>query len=809
MLAAGTWHTVVCTSKGAFYGWGDNTSFRLTQDFTNASYNSPTEVHDPLWQSFSKVVVVNSCTVALKSDGTVWSVGSNNAGSLGDGNYATSERPVQVQGLSNIASISGGNAGMAIDTSGNLFVWGGNWDGQLGIGNGDWLNAPEQVGDVSNVTAAASGDNHSLIVESDGSVWAAGDDSHGELGDSGSDSQQSYIQVTAFSNATQVAAGSNTSFVLESDGSVWAWGQNDSNQLGLGTTGDVATPTQITGLPAMASITAYENNAMGIDTEGNVWSWGSMGNDDGTPLEQTGVSNVTAVAPGTSHELALQSDGTLWGIGANFNGQLSDPSYSDASSFTQFADVAGGTAIGAGYDTSFVVKQDGTIAGFGGCYYAQLAGNLGEYDVVPRRLYGIAMNETPPSVSLSSPNSGDSDTEGSAISFQATASASAGSISRVDYYLNGVKLGTSTTSGTWDFSWTPTTYGDLTFEAVAVDSAGVAAVSSPVTVSVAYSAGGGPTAPTAPTNVTVTAGPPGTVYIGWTNGSGASSILIQEQNPDGSWSTVDTITDASITSDTISDLTPGQDYNFRVVESNTAGTSSGSGTFSASSPNAPVLTKLGDEQAIAASSFAANPLVVQVKDSAGNPLSGVSVAFALGSASDGGIALSDGGTTSSTQSVTTNALGQATVYYQAGADTLRNNTLTASATSGSSPVTVSFTECCGVASGLNLWLSADAGVTADGSGNVSQWSDQSPGLNNAVQSSSGAKPTSLVDAATGDPVIRFNGSSQYLNLPSGFNNYSAGVSAFAVFTPHSGPKLGASFRNRQRSWVRQHSDLQL
>ncbi|WP_045576395.1 RCC1 domain-containing protein, partial [Desulfosporosinus sp. I2] len=50
-------------------------------------------------------------TIALKSDGTVWSWGLNTDGQLGDGTIITRYTPVQVQGLSNktITSVAAGN----------------------------------------------------------------------------------------------------------------------------------------------------------------------------------------------------------------------------------------------------------------------------------------------------------------------------------------------------------------------------------------------------------------------------------------------------------------------------------------------------------------------------------------------------------------------------------------------------------------------------------------------------------------------------------------------------------------------------
>lgn len=495
LLAAGTFHAVVCTTAGAFYGWGDNSSFRLTQDFNNFQRN--TEVHDNSLQGYVNVASAGNASMGLKNDGTVWATGDGSIGLLGNGAWHSTKEPVEVIGLNDathhVTTIAGGGfAAFVIRNDGTLWGWGANWDGQLGIGNYISQNTPSHVSTGHSVIAVAGGNNHTLLVQSDGTVWAMGDDSRGELGDGTTNIEDAPVQVADLldvytETATAVAAGTNTSFALASDGTVWAWGQNDAGQLGLGTTGDVGTPTQMSfpeGVTIVA-IAASGTNGMGLDSTGNVWGWGSLGNSDGTP-KLSGLSNVKAIATSSINQLAIKNDGTLWGWGDGAQGQLGNGSYNGQGTPTQFNDVQGVTAIAAAYGETFVVKADGSLSGFGASSLGQLASNLGVYNYSPKSLFGIAMNETPPTVSISSPSTGTSSPMGTAIQFQTSASASTGSISKVEYYLEGVKLGQSTAGGSWNFSWTPTSFGDYTFEAVAYDSAGVAQISAPITINVPY-----------------------------------------------------------------------------------------------------------------------------------------------------------------------------------------------------------------------------------------------------------------------------------------------------------------------------------
>jgi hypothetical protein len=100
-------------------------------------------------------------------------------------------------------------------------------------------------------------------------------------------------------------------------------------------------------------------------------------------------------------------------------------------------------------------------------------------------------------------------------------------------------------------------------------------------------------------------------------------------------------------------------------------------------------------------------------------------------------------------------------------------TLTATgAAAPSSPVT----------SGLQLWLKADAGVSTNSSGTVTNWADQSGNGNDAAQDDSTNAPLLVTNEVNGKPVLRFEGSPIYMTVqPSASINTLAGdVTTFAV-----------------------------
>jgi probable HAF family extracellular repeat protein len=69
-------------------------------------------------------------------------------------------------------------------------------------------------------------------------------------------------------------------------------------------------------------------------------------------------------------------------------------------------------------------------------------------------------------------------------------------------------------------------------------------------------------------------------------------------------------------------------------------------------------------------------------------------------------------------------------------------------------------------SSIKLWLNSSVGTVFSTGTNISLWQDQSGNTNDATQSTSGNQPVLVTNALNGLPVVHFNGTSQYLNLPN-------------------------------------------
>jgi alpha-tubulin suppressor-like RCC1 family protein len=227
-IAAGLEHTVALRTDGTVWAWGRNNYGQLG-DGTTIDRLTPVQV-----QGLTGVAAVAAGpehTVALRTDGTVWAWGRNNYGQLGDG--TTTEdgtnliqlTPVQAQGLTGVAAIAAGsNHTVALRTDGTVWTWGDNTWGALGDGTFTRRRAPVKTL-LTGVAAIAAGAIHTVALKTDGSVWAWGDNHFRQLG-GGTTANiiNRPVQVPGLTGVAALAAGGGTTVALRMAGTVWAWG---------------------------------------------------------------------------------------------------------------------------------------------------------------------------------------------------------------------------------------------------------------------------------------------------------------------------------------------------------------------------------------------------------------------------------------------------------------------------------------------------------------------------------------------------------------------------------------------------------
>ena len=233
--------------------------------------------------------------LAIMRDGTVWGWGSNVYGQLGDGTQPWGEIlvPVQMLNVANAVSIAGGDMhSLVAESDGSVWAVGVDGCGQLGDGNmgsSATQTTPIQVPTLSNVVAVAAGGGGSLALKADGTVWAWGASGVPLVCD------PTPKQVPGLANITALSQGRNYSLALRVDGTVWAWGVNDYGQLGDGTNTDQAVPVQVVGLSDVVAIYATLQDAFALRADGTVWQWGRL-TGGFVPVQVQRLSQVKAIA---------------------------------------------------------------------------------------------------------------------------------------------------------------------------------------------------------------------------------------------------------------------------------------------------------------------------------------------------------------------------------------------------------------------------------------------------------------------------------------------------------------------------------
>jgi alpha-tubulin suppressor-like RCC1 family protein len=342
-------------------------------------------------------------TIFVKSDGSLWGMGDNSYGELGQGfSLGQTNLPLEIINTNVTAIAAGSGHTLFLESNGSLWAMGYNDYGQLGDGTANNHYFPEQIVS-SEVTGVAAGYDFSHFTtytpgERFGlptyALWAMGDNSSGQLGDNSLEEQDSpeQIQSTEFilDAVTGMPDGYAHSLIVEEGGSLWGTGDDLSRQLGLGESPSngffYLTYSEIVSNNVTAAAAGWFHSLFITSAGGGLWamgddSHGELGDNSTVQKdspEQVGF-NVTTIAAGNKFSLFIESDGSLWGMGENDSGQLGDGTGIDRHVPVQIA-ASNVVAIAAGAADGFFIKSDGTLWAMGDNSYGQLGDGTVGFD---------------------------------------------------------------------------------------------------------------------------------------------------------------------------------------------------------------------------------------------------------------------------------------------------------------------------------------------------------------------------------------------------------------------------------------------
>jgi alpha-tubulin suppressor-like RCC1 family protein len=295
------------------WSWGNNTNGCLGLGDTTA-ISSPQQVGALTnWLT----VTAGYFTKAIKTDGTMWAWGTNTNGRLGLGDTTARSSPVQIGALTTWSKInpSSMNFSLAIKTDGTIWSWGPNSAGQLGLGDTTAVSSPVQIGALTNWLTVASTYASALAIKTDGTMWTWGMGQAGRLGLGNTTYYSSPKQIGALTTWSNVAGGRHGSVIaIKTDGTIWTWGMNGYGTLGSGDTVNRSSPQQVGALTTWLTITAGNYHMAAIKTDGTLWTWGfnqsgglGIGNAIGrsSPVQVGALTNWLRVSAAYNATLAL------------------------------------------------------------------------------------------------------------------------------------------------------------------------------------------------------------------------------------------------------------------------------------------------------------------------------------------------------------------------------------------------------------------------------------------------------------------------------------------------------------------------
>lgn len=332
MISAGAYHTITQNQQGEVFACGLNNFGQLGfTDTTNRNKLTKISTLPPI----HKIIAGSAHNLALDAFGKVWSWGFGVYGQLG---YVVPNKftaiPREIPGLSNIVEIAAGKFhSLAIDSQGNVWTWGCNRNGQLGLGNLVDKHEPTKLSFYLPIIHIAVGYYHSFIVDVEGDVWGFGYNEMGQLGTGDKIDKIVPQRITTLPPIKSISCNRTYSVFLSHVGTLFSVGENNNGQLGQGNVKCLTTPIEVPNISHVTQLSAGEEHVLALDQFGKVWGFGcnksaQLATGDARNRLLPAVCNLIEkkqfvhVSAGKSSSFILDRNGRLFSFGDCVYGKL-------------------------------------------------------------------------------------------------------------------------------------------------------------------------------------------------------------------------------------------------------------------------------------------------------------------------------------------------------------------------------------------------------------------------------------------------------------------------------------------------------
>ena len=177
-IVSGLNHSVILSSSGEIFEWGHIRIGQRIARHRRKGLLTPRLVNVKRFGKVVRVFAGGYQSFAITGDDRVFTWGLNQYGQAGtDSTEERLHKPVEVKALSGrgVVKITAGlHHSLALTSDGRVFSFGRNNYGELGMGNLDELRVPTQVPSLADIVDIACGSTHSLAVDQMGMVYSCG-----------------------------------------------------------------------------------------------------------------------------------------------------------------------------------------------------------------------------------------------------------------------------------------------------------------------------------------------------------------------------------------------------------------------------------------------------------------------------------------------------------------------------------------------------------------------------------------------------------------------------------------------------------
>jgi len=246
-VACGLQHTCALNEDGNVRCWGYNNKGQLG-DGTTTGRALPVLVTG-LASPALGISAGRYHTCAVLTGGGVSCWGMNENGELGNGTGLNSSTPVVVSGLtSGVLSVAAGayHTCALLQGSGSVMCWGSNTEGQLGDGTLVRRLTPVDVSGITAVASLSAGGYHTCAALDGGQAMCWGKGDEGQLGSGSVVGSPTPVDVTGLSaGLASLTLGFYHSCGYPGAGGVMCWGGGGYGQLGNGTNANSPIPVDV------------------------------------------------------------------------------------------------------------------------------------------------------------------------------------------------------------------------------------------------------------------------------------------------------------------------------------------------------------------------------------------------------------------------------------------------------------------------------------------------------------------------------------------------------------------------------------